>query len=137
MPTLLNVGQRRAYERDGYIIIPSLFDTEEIRTAEAAKRLETVYIKRKAGDNLFFHCNTLHCSDQNRSPNRRWTLICCYNAARNGPYLDHHHPHYTKLEKVSDDAVHLGEAKHANASEFSAFMDKSHTPPEIKKLEFN
>ena len=99
MPTLLNVGQRQAYERDGYTIIPSLFDTEEIRTAEAAKRLETLYIKRKAGDDLFFYCNTLHCSDQNRSPNRRWTLICYYNAARNGPYLDHHHLHYTKLKK--------------------------------------
>jgi hypothetical protein len=132
MPTLLNVGQRQAYKRDGSIIVPSLFDTQEIRAAEAAKRLETVYIKRKAGGDLFFHCNTLHCSDQNRSPNGRWALICCYIAARNGPYLDHHHPHYTKLEKVSDDAVHLGRVKHANAPEFSAFMDKSYAPPEIK-----
>jgi hypothetical protein len=111
--------------------------SEEIRTAEAAKRLETVYIEIKSGDGLFFHCNTPHRSDQNRSLNRCWTLIYCHNSACNDPYLDHHHPHYTKLEKVSDDAVHLGEAKHANASEFSAFMDKSHTPPEIKKLEFN
>ena len=109
--------------------------SEEIRTAEAAKRLETVYIEMKAGGGLFFHCNTLHCSEQNRSPNRRWTFICCYDAARNDPYLDHHHPHYTKLEKkVSDDAVRLAGAKHADASESSAFMDKSYAPPEIKKI---
>ena len=30
MPTLLNVGQRQAYERDGYSIIPNFFDTEKI-----------------------------------------------------------------------------------------------------------
>ena len=90
--------------------------SEEVRTTEATKRLETVYAEMKAGDGLFFHCNTLHRSDQNRSPNRRWTLICCYNAARNDPYLDHHHPHYTPIEKVSDDAVRLAGAKHADTS---------------------
>ena len=40
MPTLLNVGQRRAYERDGYIIIPSLFDTEEIRCLHTTMETE-------------------------------------------------------------------------------------------------
>jgi ectoine hydroxylase len=88
----------------------------------------------KAGDGLFFHCNTLHRSDQNRSPNRRWTLICCYNAARNDPYLDHHHPHYTPIEKVSDDAVRLAGAKHADTSVSDAFMNKSYAPPEMKKV---
>ena len=108
--------------------------SEEIWTAEAAKRLETVYIEIKSGDGLFFHCNTLHRSDQNRSLNRRWTLIYCHNSACNDPYLDHHHLHYTKLERVSDDAVRLAVAKHANASEFSAFMYKSYATLEIKKI---
>ena len=107
--------------------------SEEVRTTEATKRLETVYAEMKAGDGLFFHCNTMHRSDQNRSPNRRWTLICCYNAARNDPYLDHHHPHYTPIEKVSDDAVRLAGAKHADTSESDAFMNKSYAPPEMKK----
>ena len=108
--------------------------SEEVRTTEATKRLETVYAEMKAGDGLFFHCNTLHRSDQNRSPNRRWTLICCYNAARNDPYLDHHHPHYTPIEKVSDDAVRLAGAKHADTSVSDAFMNKSYAPPEMKKV---
>ena len=107
--------------------------SEEVRTTEATKHLETVYAEMKAGYGLFFHCNTVHRSDQNRSPNRRWTLICCYNAARNDPYLDHHHPHYTPIEKVSDDAVRLAGAKHADTSEFDAFMNKSYAPPEMKK----
>jgi len=54
------------------------------------------------GDGLFFHCNLLHRSDRNRSARRRWTLLCCYNAARNDPTIVHHHPQYTKLHKVAD-----------------------------------
>ena len=67
------------------------------RVEEAGKVLERVYVELEPGDGLFFHCNTLHRSDQNRSPNRRWTLLCCYNAARNNPYLEHHHPRYTEI----------------------------------------
>lgn len=107
---------------------------EARRTEEATKQMETVYAEMEPGDGLFFHCNTLHRSDQNRSPNRRWTLISCYNAARNNPYLDHHHPKYTPLEKVSDDAIKLAGAKHASAADTDAFMTKSYAPPEIKKV---
>jgi hypothetical protein len=75
------------------------------RTDEAKKVLETVYVELDPGDGLFFHCNTLHRSDQNKSPNPRWSLICCYNAARNNPYKESHHPRYTPLEKVDDSAI--------------------------------
>ena len=54
---------------------------------------------------MFFHCNLLHRSDQNRSDRPRWSLICCYNAARNDPYKDSRHPRYTPLEKVDDSAI--------------------------------
>jgi hypothetical protein len=57
------------------------------------------------GDALFFHCNLLHRSNQNRSPNPRWSLICCYNAARNNPYKESHHPRYTPIQKVPDTAI--------------------------------
>lgn len=36
------------------------------------------------GGGVFFHCNTLHSSDINASPNPRWGLICCYNTKSNG-----------------------------------------------------
>ena len=75
------------------------------RTTEAMKVLELVYAEMEPGDALFFHSNTLHRSDQNKSPNPRWCLICCYNAARNNPYKESHHPRYEKLDKVSDDAL--------------------------------
>ncbi len=78
-------------------------DMERVR--EAQKRLETVYVEMAAGDVLFFHANLLHRSDQNRSDKPRWSMICCYNAARNDPYKESHHPRYTPLNKVSDTAI--------------------------------
>ena len=32
-------------------------------------------------------------------------MICCYNAARNDPYKESHHPRYTPLHKVPDSAI--------------------------------
>ena len=75
------------------------------RVDEARKRLKLVYCEMEPGDTLFFHCNLLHRSDQNRSDFPRWTLICCYNAARNDPYKESHHPRYTPLAKVEDHAI--------------------------------
>jgi hypothetical protein len=75
------------------------------RVEELLKRLELVYVEMDPGDALFFHSNLLHRSDQNRSENPRWSMICCYNAARNDPYKDSHHPRYTPLDVLPDEAV--------------------------------
>ena len=75
------------------------------RVAEVQKRLETVYVEMAPGDVLFFHANLLHRSDQNKSDKPRWSMICCYNAARNDPYKEAHHPRYTPLSKVPDSAI--------------------------------
>ncbi len=75
------------------------------RVAEIAKRLPLVHVEMEPGDALFFHPNLLHRSDQNRSENPRWSLICCYNARRNDPYKESHHPRYTPLVKVEDSAI--------------------------------
>lgn len=78
-------------------------DKERVR--EVLERLEVVYVEMEPGDTLFFHCNLLHRSDQNRSDRPRWSMICCYNAARNDPYKESHHPRYTPLHKVPDSAI--------------------------------
>ena len=75
------------------------------RVNEAQKVLDLVYVEMEPGDVLFFHANLLHRSDQNSSENPRWSMICCYNAARNNPYKEHHHPRYTPLSKVPDSAI--------------------------------
>ncbi len=75
-------------------------DAERVR--ELAARLELVHVEMEPGDAIFFDANLLHRSDQNHSDNPRWSMICCYNAARNDPYKDSHHPRYTPLQKVDD-----------------------------------
>jgi hypothetical protein len=72
------------------------------RVSELAKRLDLVYVEMEPGDAVFFDSNLLHRSDQNYSENPRWSMICCYNAARNDPYKEAHHPRYTPLAKVDD-----------------------------------
>jgi ectoine hydroxylase len=75
------------------------------RVDQMIKTLDLVHAEMEPGDGLFFHANVMHRSDQNRSPNRRWTVLFCFNAARNDPYVKHHHPGYTPLRKVPDSAV--------------------------------
>ena len=102
------------------------------RVQEAQKHLELVYCEMAPGDVLFFHCNTLHRSDQNRSDDRRWTLICCYNAARNDPFLEHHHPRYTPLVKVPDAQIKAAGLKFASADDQAAFLAKASAPAELQ-----
>jgi ectoine hydroxylase len=75
------------------------------RVEELLKRMPLDYVVMDPGDALFFHCNLLHRSDQNRSESPRWAMICCYNAARNDPYRESHHPRYTPLSVVPDSAI--------------------------------
>ncbi|MGA2254257.1 MAG: DUF1559 domain-containing protein [Thermoguttaceae bacterium] len=75
------------------------------RVQAARQRLERVYCEATPGSGLFFHGNLLHACDANNSPNSRWSLICCYNAARNDPYKESHQPRYTPLKKVPDAAI--------------------------------
>jgi ectoine hydroxylase len=78
-------------------------DIEHVRAA--LERLERVDCELESGSAVFFHCNLLHCSAQNHSPNPRWALICCYNAARNNPYKQSRHPQYAFLEKWPDSRI--------------------------------
>jgi ectoine hydroxylase len=72
------------------------------RVGKILERMELVYVEMEPGDVLYFHANLLHRSDQNTSDHPRWSMICCYNAARNDPYKESHHPRYTPLHKVPD-----------------------------------
>jgi ectoine hydroxylase-related dioxygenase (phytanoyl-CoA dioxygenase family) len=98
---------RRSHElgRVDHVLTGDQAGADQERVEEAKKRLELVHVEMDAGDALFFHSNLLHRSDQNRSEKPRWSLICCYNAARNDPYKDSHHPRYTPLKKVDDEAI--------------------------------
>lgn len=71
----------------------------------AFKLFPLVHCEMEPGDALFFDCNLLHGSAQNKSPNPRWSLICCYTATYNTPYKEPRHPGYEKLLKVPDTAI--------------------------------
>lgn len=75
------------------------------RVNEILKRLPLVYCVMEPGDAVFFHSNLLHRSDQNVSDLPRWSMICCYNSARNNPYKESHHPCYTPLQMVPDSRI--------------------------------
>jgi hypothetical protein len=78
---------------------------DQERLQAALERLELVHCELEPGSAIFFHCNLLHRSDQNKSPDPRWAFICCYNARRNDPYKESRHPRYTFLEKRDDDQI--------------------------------
>jgi ectoine hydroxylase-related dioxygenase (phytanoyl-CoA dioxygenase family) len=75
------------------------------RVAAARDRLELLHVELEPGSTIFFHCNLLHRSDRNSSPDPRWALICCYNAKRNDPYKESRHPRYSPLEKWPDERI--------------------------------
>ena len=98
------------------------------RVEQMLQQMPLEYVEMAPGDALFFHANVMHRSDQNRSPNRRWTVIFCYNAARNNPFIEHHHPFYTPLHKVSDETVKQAGLKFSNAGQ-AAFRKTFSNPP--------
>lgn len=93
------------------------------RVAELLKRMPLDYVEMGPGDTLFFHSNLLHRSDQNRSDQPRWAMICCYNAARNNPYKEAHHPRYTPLVKVPDSEILAAGSKRFADSDESVWLD--------------
>jgi ectoine hydroxylase len=101
------------------------------RVEQILERMPLQYAEMEPGDGLFFHSNVLHRSDQNRSKNRRWTVLMCYNAARNDPYLEHHHPRYTPLAKVDDREVKNAGLKFSAGAD--TFRQASANPPELQK----
>tara|TARA_Y100000588_G_C14018056_1_gene822957 strand:+ start:77 stop:913 length:837 start_codon:yes stop_codon:yes gene_type:complete len=90
---------------------------EPERVEQLLKNLELVYCELEAGSAMFFHCNTLHRSDANTSERNRWNLICCYNMAKNNPYIESLHPKYTPLEKVSNSVIKEAGLKLSNNSD--------------------
>ncbi len=95
---------RRSHElgRLDHVLTGEQAGADVERVKEAMNHLDLVYVEMEPGDVLFFHANTLHRSDQNRSADPRWSMICTYNAARNNPYQESQHPRYTPLTKVPD-----------------------------------
>jgi ectoine hydroxylase len=97
---------------------------DQERVSEVLKRLELVYVEMEPGDALYFHANLLHRSDQNHSDQPRWSMICCYNSARNNPYKESHHPRYTPLVKVPDSEIlRAGQRRFSESDQDVSWLD--------------
>jgi hypothetical protein len=93
------------------------------RVEKLLERQERVYVEMEPGDTLFFHANLLHRSDKNNSDHPRWSMIVCYNAARNDPYKESHHPRYTPLTKIPDSAIlDVGGRRFSAGDEAAGFL---------------
>ena len=87
------------------------------RMAHITKSLDIVHAELAPGDAVIFHCNTLHQSAQNRSPERRWTFLACYNRVDNDTVIRDHGRFYVPLEKVPDAAIKQAGLKFASGAE--------------------
>jgi ectoine hydroxylase-related dioxygenase (phytanoyl-CoA dioxygenase family) len=78
---------------------------DQARLDAILARYECLPCELEPGSAIFFHCNLLHRSDQNRSDQPRWAFIACYNARRNDPYIESRHPRYTPLDIQADSRI--------------------------------
>ncbi len=115
--------------RINHVLMGDQAGADRERVDELLKRPEQyplVYVEMEPGDALFFHANTLHRSDRNASDNPRWSMICCFNAARNDPYKESHHPRYTPLSVVPDAAIlEVGAKRFADSGDVAWLEDRT------------
>ena len=90
------------------------------RVDELLKLQELVYVELEAGDAVVFHGNTLHRSDQNRSANPRWSLICCYTTRTNHAFKKTDQLHLEPINVLSDSEIGLVGKAHLESIEASS-----------------
>jgi ectoine hydroxylase len=98
------------------------------RVAAAESRLKRVAFEAEPGDVMFFHSNTLHTSAPNQSDVDRHLLLVAFNTRSNDPYLEHHHPNYTRMEVLPDDQIVARADRHDG--EGRVFLDPSNDKSE-------
>jgi ectoine hydroxylase len=86
------------------------------------------YCELDPGDVLIFHSNAIHRSDANRSPNRRWTLLVCYNRVDNDTVTRDDDRYYVPLDRVDDDAIRRAGLRFADGSGQEHFASKPFVP---------
>ncbi|MCX5980936.1 MAG: phytanoyl-CoA dioxygenase family protein [Nostocales cyanobacterium LacPavin_0920_SED1_MAG_38_18] len=83
---------------------------DPFRIEKALEKLGIDYCEMEPGDAMFFHSNTLHGSDPNRSDRPRTLMHCSYNAVFNEPIIREGQEHhlYRPLIKLPDSVIKEG-----------------------------
>ncbi|XP_064640082.1 L-proline trans-4-hydroxylase-like [Lineus longissimus] len=88
-----------------HVVVAEQVGADPDRMKYLTERFDVVDVELDPGDALFFHCNLLHKSDQNNSPNRRWAMLFAYNRANNSPVIVDYHQPYKPLKRVRNSEV--------------------------------
>lgn len=101
------------YQETVLVGVKQMFDQEEIsflcRAAKIDRQFDAHAVGRRDGERgkarLSLDCNLLFRSDHKLSESPRWSVICCYDAACNGPYKERQNPRYSALHLVLNSAI--------------------------------
>ncbi|MGI9410829.1 MAG: phytanoyl-CoA dioxygenase family protein [Hyphomicrobiaceae bacterium] len=124
-------GSHRIGRLDHLQVTPEQNSADPERLPHILATHEVVDCILEPGDAVVFHCNTLHRSDQNRSENRRWTFLCCYNAVSNDTFKKDDDRYYVPLDKVDDSAIKAAGLKFSSDDQ-EHFASKPYVPDAAK-----
>ncbi len=146
MSNVLTAAQTAEFNAKGFTYARGLFAPDEVRLLTEAMekdpavrssildrrdgegRSTRIALWNRAGDALIFHCNAIHRSDANRSANRRWTLLICYNRVDNDTIIKSDDRYFVPLDKVDDGALRRAGLRFASGDNQEHFASRPYVP---------
>ena len=121
-------GSHRLGRIDHTPLSPTQNEVDPARLPYILEKCPIEYGEMAPGDALIFHCNAIHRSDANRSPNRRWTLLICYNRVDNDTVIRTDDRYYVPLDVVEDDAIRKAGLRFAAGDNAEHFTSRPYVP---------
>lgn len=121
-------GSHRMGRIDHTPLSPTQNEVDPKRMPHILERCPIEYCELDPGDALIFHCNAIHRSDANRSDQRRWTLLVCYNREDNDTLTRTDDRYFVPLDVVDDDAIRRAGLKFAGGDNAEHFTRKPYVP---------
>jgi len=121
-------GSHRLGRIDHTPLSPTQNEVDPKRMPHILEKCPIEYCELEAGDALIFHCNAIHRSDANRSANRRWTLLICYNRVDNDTIIKTDDRYFVALDKVDDAAIRRAGLRFASGDNQEHFASRPYVP---------
>ena len=121
-------GSHRLGRIDHTPLSPTQNEVDPKRMPYILEKCPIEYGEMAPGDALIFHCNAIHRSDANRSANRRWTLLICYNRVDNDTVTRTDDRYYVPLDVVDDEAVARAGLRFAAGDNAEHFTSRPYVP---------
>jgi ectoine hydroxylase len=121
-------GSHRLGRIDHTPLSPTQNEVDPKRMPHILEQCPVEHCELGKGDALIFHCNAIHRSDANRSANRRWTLLICYNRVDNDTIIKTDDRYFVPLEAVDDDALRRAGLRFASADNQEHFASRPYVP---------